>query len=335
MGQGECKWAHTLDNPLLQVRLPMGLINHKKCTLPLCPVYLASMTRNGSNSKDTGAHDDDLEMSMDLIKEEHITPSKLEIPSEDPFSSSPREGIKDTFNLMSAQGHRRRRCTGASRLPKLTGVARERFKAQKKIIEEWQANQLAELDDQTLKQQKERLGQLMECQQKTQNVQNSNFGTAKNPEAETEALRSTQLRNGRTIYIFGHNSPGKEIVKEFGSTTESHREMLHEVSTTQTSLEVLAVRDEREGEAGQVEDMTGIAQYLEFREKHYTGNDVHPRTKDEYGEQQHKGNPVVISTDVGLKAKSSKVLVDYELPEGDSRLDWDTDYVRRLFGEIA
>lgn len=32
--------------------------------------------------------------------------------------------------------------------------------------------------------------------------------------------------------------------------------------------------------------------------------------------------------------KKVKVLVDYELPEGDDRLEWDTDAVRRIFGEI-
>jgi hypothetical protein len=31
----------------------------------------------------------------------------------------------------------------------------------------------------------------------------------------------------------------------------------------------------------------------------------------------------------------SRVMVDYELPEGDDRLDWDTDLVRRLYGEIS
>lgn len=32
--------------------------------------------------------------------------------------------------------------------------------------------------------------------------------------------------------------------------------------------------------------------------------------------------------------KSPKVLVNYELPEGEVRLEWDTDLVRRTFGEI-
>ncbi|KAF2708392.1 hypothetical protein K504DRAFT_492046 [Pleomassaria siparia CBS 279.74] len=34
------------------------------------------------------------------------------------------------------------------------------------------------------------------------------------------------------------------------------------------------------------------------------------------------------------KKKQPGVLVDYDLPMGDDRLDWDTDLVRRLFGEI-
>ncbi|KAF3043890.1 hypothetical protein E8E11_007298 [Didymella keratinophila] len=38
--------------------------------------------------------------------------------------------------------------------------------------------------------------------------------------------------------------------------------------------------------------------------------------------------------DGGSTASRHKSLVDYELPEGDQRLDWDTDLVRRLFGEI-
>lgn len=35
------------------------------------------------------------------------------------------------------------------------------------------------------------------------------------------------------------------------------------------------------------------------------------------------------------QSKKTRVLVNYELPSGSSRLDWDTDVVRRLFGEIA
>lgn len=38
--------------------------------------------------------------------------------------------------------------------------------------------------------------------------------------------------------------------------------------------------------------------------------------------------------DGGSKDSRDKSLVAYELPEGDQRLDWDTDLVRRLFGEI-
>lgn len=38
--------------------------------------------------------------------------------------------------------------------------------------------------------------------------------------------------------------------------------------------------------------------------------------------------------DGGSTGSRHKSLVDYELPEGDQRLEWDTDLVRRLFGEI-
>ncbi|KAH3961313.1 hypothetical protein HBH69_192750 [Parastagonospora nodorum] len=34
------------------------------------------------------------------------------------------------------------------------------------------------------------------------------------------------------------------------------------------------------------------------------------------------------------KKEQPRVLVDYELPEGEERLEWDTDLVRRIFGEI-
>ncbi|KAH7090581.1 hypothetical protein FB567DRAFT_520174 [Paraphoma chrysanthemicola] len=35
------------------------------------------------------------------------------------------------------------------------------------------------------------------------------------------------------------------------------------------------------------------------------------------------------------KERVYKVLVDYKLPMGEERLPWDTDYVRRTFGEVA
>jgi hypothetical protein len=36
------------------------------------------------------------------------------------------------------------------------------------------------------------------------------------------------------------------------------------------------------------------------------------------------------------KAKAlMRILVDYDLPTGAERLDWDTDEVRRMVGEIA
>jgi hypothetical protein len=34
------------------------------------------------------------------------------------------------------------------------------------------------------------------------------------------------------------------------------------------------------------------------------------------------------------KVKKLRVLVDYELPEGEERLEWDTDEVRLMAGEI-
>lgn len=38
---------------------------------------------------------------------------------------------------------------------------------------------------------------------------------------------------------------------------------------------------------------------------------------------------------VGMGAMPVRILVDYELPCGSERLDWDTDQVRRMVGEIA
>ncbi|KAF1832134.1 hypothetical protein BDW02DRAFT_600224 [Decorospora gaudefroyi] len=35
------------------------------------------------------------------------------------------------------------------------------------------------------------------------------------------------------------------------------------------------------------------------------------------------------------RLRKPKVLVDYDLPSGEERLDWDTDEVRRMVGEIT
>ncbi|XP_014559548.1 hypothetical protein COCVIDRAFT_35326 [Bipolaris victoriae FI3] len=37
----------------------------------------------------------------------------------------------------------------------------------------------------------------------------------------------------------------------------------------------------------------------------------------------------------GKEKNTMQVLVDYELPDDDDRLDWDTDEVRRMAGEVA
>jgi hypothetical protein len=54
-------------------------------------------------------------------------------------------------------------------------------------------------------------------------------------------------------------------------------------------------------------------------------------------EGEHPENSVNGGRGAGPKTQGNRkrrVLVDYELPAGDARLGWDTDRVRRLFGEI-
>ena len=51
-------------------------------------------------------------------------------------------------------------------------------------------------------------------------------------------------------------------------------------------------------------------------------------------EADHVGEETLDSGDNEMTASEPAVLVDYELPGGRARLDWDTDLIRRLFGEI-
>jgi hypothetical protein len=50
--------------------------------------------------------------------------------------------------------------------------------------------------------------------------------------------------------------------------------------------------------------------------------------------EQHNKNQAMDQVTPRKIINKSRVLVDYELPMGEERLDWDTDRIRRLFGEI-
>jgi hypothetical protein len=54
-------------------------------------------------------------------------------------------------------------------------------------------------------------------------------------------------------------------------------------------------------------------------------------------EIEHSENMASGGAGTGPKTQGNReprVLVGYELPVGNARLDWDTDRVRRIFGEI-
>ncbi|KAF2130967.1 hypothetical protein P153DRAFT_287286 [Dothidotthia symphoricarpi CBS 119687] len=58
------------------------------------------------------------------------------------------------------------------------------------------------------------------------------------------------------------------------------------------------------------------------------------KTNWDDGPRETSLQPQMMARNAEATQQQPFVLVDYPLPEGEARLDWDTDLVRRLFGEI-
>ncbi len=267
------------------------------------------------------------DMDMNLIKGELRTPLKVKQISEEQYSSSPRDGIRDAFSLMHAQGNPLRRRRGASQLPKLTGAARERFKIQKKRVEQWQASESVDSTAAARKRENKKLKSMRKKQRRAQRARLA-------AEEATNALKVPNkiipLRSGRvydrSMAREGNTAPGSTL-RPCSETVPSINKVLNHMTFQDTEEEI--------GRGVQGVHNMGMKAPLTSREGQCSPTTVQSYTTQRGQDKQDRRRPTLVLKNHDLAATKYKVLVDYELPEGDARLDWDTDYIRQLFGEIA
>ncbi|CAO2651262.1 Nn.00g095590.m01.CDS01 [Neocucurbitaria sp. VM-36] len=227
-----CSYTHSLDVSHLQVSLPPNITDHGSCQLDLCPLRLqgqgaSQWDEHGPAKEKMESYNRVLNLDHEPVMVEPHTPVKYEpaFPEED-YNSSPRNAISLARYEAGVKGpkfNKFSKKSNSKQLPKLTGVARERFKEQQRRIEHWQRDNGITLND---------------------------------PETSRENLWATKKHR-----------------------RQAKRQKRQERLSATTSV---------------------------MQAEH----------------------------DLEQVARKPLVLVDYELPEGEARLDWDTDPVRRLFAEI-
>lgn len=235
----KCTYAHTLDMPVTKVSLPPNIGNHPSCSLRLCPLRAAEglqdITKQGTK-----------ESMETFTKDDPVTPPRHGTAIHD-ASSSPRDCIAQARAYVKAPKH--------MQLPKLTGSNRLRFKAQKRAVENWQADKGVTL----LKTGR----QLHE--EKKMRRQHKRDKRMEKREAESPVLNYGDAAPTMDTVLPGAIATPAQITMDW----QPHRQKM---------------QADNDGAMNQ--------------------DNIRPR-----------------------------VLIDYELPMGDDRLDWDTDRVRRLFGE--
>ncbi len=196
------------------------------------------MANRESNVSVKNMHDRRQGMDMKLIKGEVRTPSKLEPMSEGQYSSSPRDGIRNAFTLMRTQGHPLRRCTGANQLPKLTGAARERFKIQKRRIEQWQASESV---DSTAAARKRENKKLRSMRKKQRRAQRARLAAEEAANALKVPNKIIPLRSGRvydrSMAGEGNTAPGSTL-RPCSETVPSTNKVLNHMTFQDTEEEI-------------------------------------------------------------------------------------------------
>lgn len=303
--------------------------------------------------------------------DEHITTAMKEewtpVAYEPAQSSSPRDLIT---NVRLSQGKRptfkkNSRYANSLQLPQLTGAARERFKIQRERIERWQVANNIRPDDPETKRANNRALKLQireEMRQKKmrdKSVRDVENGQApknlrsgsvlENKSNDIENLAgsnriSRNLRRSRRLQkLESRNKSATTTVAETDTETDTETELNQEThSPVSAFLKFVPVFDPRVAKEGE-----RLQQQIEQdATKNFNG------TGTPYLNTAPAGNvPVTWSTQMQQSEKQTFnrdlpkapirhasrrriVKVDYELPEGKARLEWDTDLVRRLFGEI-
>jgi hypothetical protein len=352
IGFKSCKYAHNLDMPKPKVSFPPHIKDeHLPCLLPLCPVKLAEHKHQDYNVR---ARD----MTEAFVEHEGITPPRRGVVNNF-YSSSPRDGFLKAQPFIKDPRSGR---NSKSQLAKLTGANRAQLKVKKRNMAQWKAdnssmpsNRFGQMvvaektQDKGVKKQpwREKCARVMANlvgSRGAERVLDYGDGTLLTQDSDTATAPAMQpfkknkearvTRDARELVEVDAANDGRR--ETFASGAELHKDSFPYLSDfTKHSF----VRDSQDGvgarqkHAGHAMDMVkalndqGAPSDLRWLNMPPTLVDEVERAED----------PIGGGTGMGPKAQGNKkrrILVDYELPRGGGRLDWDTDLVRRLFGEI-
>jgi hypothetical protein len=317
-----CTYAHALDVPYPQVSLPPGIDNHDlDCSLPLCPIRLAAKGQDPTNENSTALET--------IIKDEPFTPPKygaLHMP----YSSSPRDGIPEA--RAHVKGPKFDSRYSSLQLPKLIGANRERFKTQKRAIETWQAKEGIKPYD------------------RNKEIEERKELKKKRKQLKQEKRMSKRQKTRKAALDYGHDTLN-DIKLEPAAITIPAKRPSKKSKRIKTKRRAGELFERDAANAGVVETFDSQAEQRKASFQPIAGFPEHRSTravKEEMGDgQQHvrTGMGVSDSSEYGLlpgswgqlsamRTSTTQDHGDDEPSSEESRLDWDTDEVRALFGRI-
>jgi hypothetical protein len=339
-----CMYAHTMDIPILRVSLPPGITNHNPdCSLPHCPIRLAQNSQNADKMSIT-------EDTDRPIKDEPSTPVRRgPLTLDTGYSSSPRDSIIEARYFL-----KKPKFGGNRKLPKLTGASRQRFKFQKNSIEKWQAeNNIKPFDANRKLEEKIELKR-MKKELKMQKRREKRLAgdsilkyedgptVALNP-ATTAILAKQHSKKNRDV---GHRHRTRNLydvdvanggnVERFDPEAELYKKSFQPIAGFPESIVIQNVREEMEYRQNQIGNTVNMIELPKFnpQSNRQCLLGVGRSASDDVDQLNRKDDAEGGSEEGKGRSNKSGAIVDYELPMGEARLDWDTDFVRRLFGEI-
>ncbi|KAH7359879.1 hypothetical protein BKA66DRAFT_219978 [Pyrenochaeta sp. MPI-SDFR-AT-0127] len=366
-----CPYKHTLNAAHPEVNLPADITNHRACQLEHCPLRLKVQRMNDLNKPLLNNRTIEIDMAPTIKVEVDNSMDTSHTFFKEEYSSSPRDAITEARTTASIKGPKFNKFNTdgrAQQLPKLTGHARKRYKEQKQRIEEWQAQNGIKPDDQETRLENKRVSKEQRKARRRRKRIERVSATAALFKAEHDSLlalsgdtskvcnvphaqsdpntiaipakrkknRRNLLRGRRAQSLFERDLATDGRFETFDHVAELRCGTFQPLSGFSGTSVLLNTQGEKEMQQQDAEDAMEMAQSLNIPRHGNPHLDVQSYAKDNYGEQQ-EGEVKFRLMPKGDEPKLRKpgVLVDYGLPEGEARLDWDTDLVRRLFGEIA
>jgi hypothetical protein len=340
-----CKYEHDLNMPHPQVSLPPVVTDHNpNCPLPLCPARVS----------ETKPHDVNMRVRRTperFIKDEVSTPPRRRAV-DTRYSSSPRDGISEARRFV--KGPKFNGARSFQQLPKLTGANWVRFKNQKRGVEQWQAdNGVRPFDmDRKLAEEKKQKRIKKDRNKENRLAKETREGPVLNYGDETlrkpiqDAVAGADRQRSKNIkeieLIRDASGPFKaDAVKQGSIETFVSRAKQYKSSFRPTGgfPEYTPMQNSREEIEDGPQHNKNTADMVSSLKDGSKPSGQRPLSMGSFPIDKIEPPKSMVNMDERTGQKNqvnrkSRVVVGYELPRGDARLDWDTDRVRRLFGEI-